>query len=74
VEGGVAMTAIGEHWWRYGIRCDHPGCNASLWRQGMSEQLAYTKAQEDAREAGWTVASDRLVGKQDLCREHRLWG
>lgn len=68
------MTAIGEHYWHYGIRCDHPGCKATIWRQGSSEQLAYTAVQADAREAGWSVAPDRAVGGVDLCREHRLWG
>jgi hypothetical protein len=66
------MSAGFEHFWQYGIQCDHAGCKAAVWRIGYSEQLAYTKAQQDARAAGWLVAADRLVSHEDLCREHAL--
>jgi hypothetical protein len=68
------VTALGEHFWQYGIRCDFPGCKATLWRTGMSEQMAYTKAQQDAKGLHWKVASDRLVSNEDLCSEHARSG
>jgi hypothetical protein len=64
------MSAGFEHFWQYGIRCDHPGCGATLWRVNGSEAGALTLAQADAKAAGWSVAADRLVSHEDLCREH----
>jgi hypothetical protein len=68
------LTSIGEHFWQYGIQCDHPGCKAAIWRIGPTEQLAFTLVQAEARLAKWRVARDRLVDNLDLCREHALWG
>jgi hypothetical protein len=68
------VSAAFEHYWQYGIKCDHPECGAVLWRIGGSEADAYTRAQVDAMEAGWSVAKDRLVSNRDLCREHARSG
>lgn len=64
------MSASREHFWQYGIRCDHPGCLASLWRVGVSEQIAFTQVQADAKAAGWCVAADRLYTNHDTCPAH----
>lgn len=76
------MSRSGEHVWQYGIRCDFPGCKATLWRVGGSEAMAWMATQQDAKQAGWRVARDRLYeplpaserAKQmlgtDLCAEH----
>lgn len=81
------MSAVGEHFYQYGILCDREGCKASLFRIGVSEQHAFTKVQEDATAAGWEVARDRIYGmggegadpeglaahwmSRDFCPEHR---
>jgi hypothetical protein len=59
-----------EHTWSYGIRCDFPGCEVTLWRVAGSEQMAHTKAQQDAKGLRWKVAVDRLVSNEDLCPDH----
>ena len=65
------MSAVGEHFWQYGIRCDHDGCTVSIWRLGVSEQAAFTSVQVEARAAGWSVVPDRLYPGRDLCPDHR---
>jgi hypothetical protein len=64
------MSAAFVHVWQYGIQCDHPGCKATLWRMSGSEAGSWNTAQRDAKAAGWSVASDRLVSNRDLCKEH----
>jgi hypothetical protein len=61
---------VGEHFWQYGIRCDHEGCTAAIWRIAASEQLAHTQVQADARRGGWAIADDRLHEHRDMCPCH----
>jgi hypothetical protein len=68
------MSRSFEHVWQYGIRCDFPGCKATLWRQGNTEAEAWNKAQQDAKQERWSVAKDRGVRNVDLCREHAAGG
>ncbi len=57
------MSAAFVHVWQYGIQCDHPGSFSA-------NRASRASAQRDAKAAGWSVASDRLVSNRDLCKEH----
>lgn len=67
------MSSSGEHLYQYGIRCDHAGCKAAIWRLGVSEQHAHTLLQADAKAAGWLVSPDRLYSDIDRCPEHKRY-
>jgi hypothetical protein len=64
------VSAETAAFYQAGIRCDHAGCNVSIWRVAPSRELATTNVQAAAKEAGWGLAPDRLHAHRDMCPEH----
>lgn len=64
------MSAHGEGFYQAGIRCDHAGCQASIFRIGPSLASATTIVLGDAAKHGWKLAPDRSCSDRDLCPEH----
>jgi hypothetical protein len=64
------VSAETAAFYQAGIRCDHAGCNVSIWRVAPSREIATTNVQRDAKAAGWALALDRLHASRDVCPEH----
>ncbi len=64
------MSQFSETLFLAGVRCDVPGCNVSIWRQGPSKETAAIAVLEAARAWKWTLALDRLQESRDVCPEH----
>jgi hypothetical protein len=64
------VSAVGEHFWQYGVKCDADKCAAAIYRLGLSEAAAINSALAAARDAKWSLVPDRLYPGRDLCPEH----
>jgi len=64
------VSAESAAFYQAGIKCDHAGCNVTIWRVAVSQALASMIVQQDAKASRWSVAADRSVSDRDLCPDH----
>lgn len=64
------MSAETVQMFQAGLRCNHAGCNVSIWRVAPGSDLAETVVQRDASLNGWSISSDRTIADYDLCPDH----
>jgi hypothetical protein len=53
------------------IKCDEPGCSASVEGRGATDDAAIRQATEVARAVGWSVRVNSGLHSRDACPMHR---